>query len=81
MHQRKTYKYERPGLGQLVLDDLDNSHDTFTDLFSGVTMIVSAYPQHHDLKQQKRKEFMTGHMSLMVLVHYTVPGIMMLSQS
>lgn len=58
----KTYKYKRPGMGELVLDDLDNSHDTSTDLFSSLTMIVSAYPQHYNLQQQKkRKERMIEH--------------------
>lgn len=42
-------KYKRPGMGELVLDDLDNSHDASTDLFSSLTMIVSAYPQHYNL--------------------------------
>lgn len=38
---------------ELVLDDLDNSHDAFADLFGSVTMIVSAYPQHYNLQQKK----------------------------
>lgn len=54
---------------EFVLDDLDNSHDTATDLFGSVTMIVSAYTQHHNLQQQKRKELMTKHMSLIVWVY------------
>ena len=56
MHQRKTYKYKRRGMGELVLDDLDNSHDASTDLFSSLTVIVSANPQHHNLQQRKKKE-------------------------
>ncbi len=55
MHQNKTYKYKRPGIRKLVFDDLDNSHYASTDLFSSVTMIVSAHPQHYNLQEQKKK--------------------------
>lgn len=61
---QKTYKYKGPGMRELVLDDLDNSHDAFADLFGSVTMIVSAYPQHYNLQtnnNKKRTEFMTEH--------------------
>lgn len=45
----KTYKYKRVGMGKLVLDDLDNSHDASTDLFRSVSMIVGTYPQDYNL--------------------------------
>lgn len=70
MHQ-KTYKYKRVSLGELVLDDLDNSHDASTDLLRTVAMIVSANPEHNNLQQQKRKECMTEHMSLIVWGQFT----------
>lgn len=63
---------------ELVLDDLDNSHDAFADLFSSVTMIVSPYPQHYNL-QQKKNKFMTEHMLLIVQGQYTVPEVCILS--
>lgn len=62
----KTYKYERVGMGKLVLDDLDNSHDASTDLFWSVAMIVGAYPQDYNLQQQKKKVYITKKMSLVV---------------
>lgn len=75
---QKTYKYKCPGMRELVLDDLDNSHDAFADLFSSVTMIVSPYPQHYNL-QQKKNKFMTEHMLLIVQGQYTVPEVCILS--
>lgn len=52
----QTYKYKRVGVGELVMDELDNLHDTTSNLFSCVTVIVRANPQHHDLEQQRRQK-------------------------
>lgn len=66
----KTYKYKRVGMGKLVLDDLDNSHDASTDLFRSVSMIVGAYPQDYNLQQQKKKVYMTRcHWQFVVTLH------------
>lgn len=46
---RKTYQYDGVGMGQLVLDDLDDGHDASTDLFCSVAVIIGAYPQYNNL--------------------------------
>lgn len=45
----KTYQHKRLSIGELVLDDLDNRHDTATYLLSRVSMIVCTHPQHYNL--------------------------------
>lgn len=54
LHRKKTYQYKCLGIRELVLDDLDNSHDAATDLLSSVSMIVCTHPQHYNLKKTKR---------------------------
>lgn len=56
-YQKITHKYECVSMWQLVFDDLDNSHNASTDLFSSVTMVVGPYPQYYNLKERlKRKK-------------------------
>lgn len=43
------------GIWELVLDDLDDSHDSTIDLFRCVAMIVGADPQHHNLTQETKE--------------------------
>lgn len=62
-------------MGEFVLDYLDNSHYASTDLFSSMTMIVSAYPQHDNLQQQKIKVCMTHEHRV------KIPGMWILAQS
>lgn len=59
---------------ELVLDDLDNSQDASTDLFSSMTMIVSAYPQHHNL-HKKIRELMNETLLLISQGQYTMAEV------
>lgn len=67
----KTYKYERVGMRELVLDDLDNCHDPSVDLLSCVTMIICANPQNHNLQEQKRQKCKAENLSLTVWSQFT----------
>lgn len=54
LNRKKTYQYKCLGIRELVLDDLDNSHDAATDLLGSVSMIVCTHPQHYNLKKKQK---------------------------
>lgn len=50
----KTDQYKNVTLRKVLVDDINDGHDTSTDLLRGVAMIISAHPQHNHLDMEEK---------------------------
>lgn len=74
-----TNQYKSVRMGQLLMDHTYDGHDSSTDLFWCLTVIISADPQHHHLHTNRHKKPSTSSimlqqlfLHLFLLVHFVL---------